>query len=217
MKTSVRVLFDDCLSRFPELSICSESIIKAFEAICSCYHSGGKLLICGNGGSASDAEHMVGELMKKFLIKRFAPQFIKDRLSESGVNNASYLHDNLEQGLAAISLVSQTSLISAIMNDIGTDMVFAQQVYGYGKPQDVLIAFSTSGNSANVVNAINIAKVLDMTTIGLTGKTGGTMKNICDITICVPENITFKIQELHLPVYHLLCLMVEQEFFGDPQ
>lgn len=214
MKNAVKKLFDDTLQQYPLLIQCTADIASAFEAVCSCYNGGGKLLVCGNGGSASDAEHIVGELMKKFCIKRPALDEFKRKLSLLGIGNADYLFNNLERGLPAISLVSQTSLITALINDIGQDMVFAQQVFGYGKRGDVLIALSTSGNSPNVVNAVSVAKALDMVTIGFTGQGGGKMKKLCDVCICVPEATTHKIQELHLPVYHLLCLMIEQEFFG---
>lgn len=214
MKTSVKKLYQNFFNEYPQLSVCSLEIAGAFEAICTCYHDGGKLLVCGNGGSASDAEHIVGELMNKFAIKRPAPADMHERLSESGAKNADYLFSKLEQGLAAISLVSQTSLMTAIINDIGADMVFAQQVYGYGKAGDVLLALSTSGNSPNVVNAVNVARAVGMSSIGFTGESGGIMKDLCHITIRVPEKITCRVQQLHLPVYHLLCSMVEDEFFG---
>lgn len=214
MKTPVKKLYDDFFGHFPELSACNSEISGAFEAICNCYRAGGKLLACGNGGSASDAEHIVGELMNKFAIKRAAPLQMHEKLIASGVRNADYLFSKLEQGFAAVSLVSQTSLMTAIINDIGADMVFAQQVYGYGKEGDILLALSTSGNSPNVVNAVGVAKAVGMTTIGFTGESGGIMREICHITICVPEKITYKVQQQHLPVYHLLCSMVEEEFFG---
>jgi len=214
MKISVKKLYQDFFEQYPQLSVCASEICSAVEAICTCYRSGGKLLVCGNGGSASDAEHIVGELMNKFAIKRPAPVQMLNRLQESGVKNADYLFSKLEQGLAAISLVSQTSLMTAIINDIGADMVFAQQVYGYGRPGDVLLALSTSGKSPNVVNAVAVAKAVGMTSIGFTGENGGIMKDLCHITIRVPEIITCKVQQLHLPVYHLLCSLVENEFFG---
>lgn len=214
MKNSVQKLINDCVQRFPKLYQCMDDLIDAFEALCYSFSHNGKLLVCGNGGSAADAEHIVGELMKKFLIKRPAPAILKQKLSALGADNADYIFKNLEQGLPAVSLVSHTSLITALVNDIGADMVFAQQVYGYGRAGDILFALSTSGNSTNVVNAVSVARALDMTVIGLTGENGGVMKSLCNITIRVPETTTFKIQELHLPVYHLLCSMVEEEFFG---
>jgi D-sedoheptulose 7-phosphate isomerase len=214
MKNSVKKLYQDFFAQYPQLSVCSSDIAEAFEAICNCYRTGGKLLVCGNGGSASDAEHIVGELMNKFAFRRPAPEQMRERLHETGAKNADYLFSKLEQGLAAISLVSQTSLMTAIINDVGVDMVFAQQVYGYGKAGDILLALSTSGNSPNVVNAVTVARAIGMSTIGFTGENGGVMKELCHITIRVPEKITCKIQQLHLPVYHLLCAMVEDEFFG---
>lgn len=214
MKTAVKNLLDECLKRYPELSLCSNAVIEAFEAIRSCYAHGGKVLACGNGGSASDAEHIVGELMKKFSIKRVAPQRLKDRLDALGYSDSDKLCSMLEPALPAISLVSQSSVLTAIANDTGAEMIFAQQVYGLGKPGDVLIALSTSGNSPNIISAIKIANALDMVTIGFTGETGGIMKSLCSVIVTVPSPVTFKIQELHLPVYHLLCAMIEEEFFG---
>ncbi|HEX3018886.1 MAG TPA: SIS domain-containing protein [Chitinispirillaceae bacterium] len=214
MKSSVKKLFEDFFIQFPELSVCSFEINGAFDVLRSCYNAGGKLLACGNGGSAADVEHIVGELMNKFILRRPAPLQMRENLLASGAKNPDYLFGKLEQGFSAISLVSQTALMTAIINDIGADMVFAQQVYGYGKPGDVLFALSTSGNSPNVVNAVSVAKALGMITIGFTGESGGTMKDLCHITIRVPERTTFKIQQQHLPVYHLLCCMIEEEFFG---
>jgi len=215
MKNSAQRLLNDCLKRFPELTTCSEDLIKAFDAMCNCFAHGGKVLVCGNGGSASDTEHIVGELMKKFLIKRPAPLQFRDKLDALGYSDSDKLYSQLEQSLPAISLVSQTSIITAIANDIGSDMIFAQQVYGYGKAGDILIALSTSGNSTNVVNALKIATALDMVTIALTGECGGAMMSLSKIAIRVPSCVTFKVQELHLPVYHLLCSMIEEEFFGN--
>ena len=176
MKTAVKNLLDECLKRYPELSLCSNAVIEAFEAIRSCYAHGGKVLACGNGGSASDAEHIVGELMKKFSIKRVAPQRLKDRLDALGYSDSDKLCSMLEPALPAISLVSQSSVLTAIANDTGAEMIFAQQVYGLGKPGDVLIALSTSGNSPNIISAIKIANALDMVTIGFTGATRGIKK-----------------------------------------
>lgn len=214
MKKGVRALFDEFLVRYPALNGCSESIMDAYTILVKCYSRGGKVLACGNGGSAADAEHIVGELMKKFGIKRPVDSKFRERLLSLGYDFAEHLASQLEQALPAISLVSQTGLITAIVNDIGGDMIYAQQVYGYGKAGDVLIALSTSGSSGNVLTAIKVARALDMDVIGFTGESGGKMKQYCSSAICVPSDITFKIQEYHLPVYHLLCLMVEQEFFG---
>jgi D-sedoheptulose 7-phosphate isomerase len=214
MKNNARKLFDECVKRYPCLGSCSNEILNAFELLVKCYSQGGKVLICGNGGSAADAEHIVGELMKKFRIKRPVDSAFKDKLVSLGFESAEQLISQLEGALPAISLVSQSSLITAVANDIGSEMIFAQQVYGYGKPGDVLIALSTSGNSSNVVAAIKVARALDMNVIGFTNEFGGKMKSLCNVAICVPDTITFQIQELHLPVYHLLCSMIEEEIFG---
>jgi D-sedoheptulose 7-phosphate isomerase len=215
MKNSVQMLLDDCLSRFPQLNFCKKDLCDTFDAIVKCYSQGGKLLICGNGGSASDAEHIVGELMKKFRVKRSAPCSLLEKMTGLGFDDAQTICAKLEPALPAFSLVSQSSLITAIINDIGGDMIFAQQVYGYGKPGDILFGISTSGNSSNVINAIKVARALDMVTIGFTNENGGVMKSLCDVTIRVAASITFQVQELHFPAYHLLCSMVEEEFFGS--
>jgi D-sedoheptulose 7-phosphate isomerase len=214
MKVKVQSLLDTCIQKFSVLEECRKELISSFEILVNCYKNEGKVLVCGNGGSASDADHIVGELMKKFRIKRPVEPAFRERLLSLGYDFAEHLASKLERGLPAISLVGQSGLISAIVNDIGGEMVFAQQVYGYGKSGDVLIALSTSGNSANIITALKVARALDMKVIGLAGATGGQMKSLCTATICVPEMITADIQELHLPVYHLLCSMLEEEFFG---
>ncbi|HMA65356.1 MAG: SIS domain-containing protein [Fibrobacterota bacterium] len=214
MKNSTKVLFDVCMEKYPSLHTCSKEIMNAFNALLNCFTNGGKVLVCGNGGSAADAEHIVGEFMKKFRVMRPVNKDFIKKMTELGYDDAEHLASKLETGLPAISLVSQTSLITAVINDVGGEYVFAQQVYGYGKPNDVLIALSTSGNSANVVAAVKVARALGMAVIGFTNVMGGKMKPLCNINICVPDTITFQIQELHLPVYHLLCAMVEEEIFG---
>ncbi len=202
------------MERYTPLQLCGNDIVNAFNSLIKCYSQGGKVLVCGNGGSAADAEHIVGELMKKFRIKRPAESKLKDKLNSMGIDFEEHYFLQLERALPAISLVSHSALITAIVNDIGGDMIFAQQVYGYGKPGDVLIGLSTSGNSTNVITAIKVALALDMDVIGFTNTTGGRMKELCNTTICVPDIVTFQIQELHLPIYHLLCAMVEEEMFG---
>lgn len=207
-------MFEELLKEFPVLNSCKESMLQAFFIIVNTYEHNGKLLVCGNGGSASDAEHIVGELMKGFRSKRGIPKEDRDQLLKVDPVNGEGLIRGLQCALPAISLVSQTSLLTAFANDVDADMIFAQQVYGYGEINDVLIAITTSGNSKNVINAAIIAKALGMNIIGLTGKSGGKLLRYCDVAICVPSDITFRIQEYHLPVYHALCAMVEQEFFG---
>ncbi|WP_307303169.1 SIS domain-containing protein [Neobacillus driksii] len=198
--------------KYPELIECQSSIEAAFEQMKKAYESGRKLLLAGNGGSAADCEHVVGELMKGFMSKRPLPQKMKEKLK--AVSGDDYLSENLQGALPAISLVSHSALMTAFANDVAPDMVFAQQVYGYGKPGDVFIGFSTSGNSSNVNHAVKVAKALGLVTVGLTGKSGGALKELCDVTICVPYDSTPDIQERHLPIYHALCVMIEEEFFS---
>lgn len=201
------------IAKYPDLEQCEQSILTAFEKIKDSYKNGGKVLIAGNGGSAADSEHIVGELMKGFILNRPIPEDMKEKLKV--VNNGDdYLGENLQGALPAISLVSQTALLTAFSNDVAPDMIFAQQVYGYGKEGDVFIGLSTSGNSRNIINAAKVAKALEMTTIAFTGRDGGRLKDIADVIIRVPFDSTPDIQERHLPIYHTLCIMLEEEFFS---
>ena len=213
MKPKVKRLIETYCTHYAMLQGCSPDMIAAFDAVANCYRNGGKLLLCGNGGSAADADHIVGELMNKFMLRRPIPEPIAKILQE--YDNGEYLAHNLQQSLPAISLVTSDALITAVANDIGADMVFAQQVYGYGKPGDVLWVLSTSGNSINVVNAVKVANACGLITIGFTGKDGGVLKSLCDIMVRVPESLACKVQELHLPAYHMICAMLEEEFFGS--
>ena len=194
----------DLINRYPELDECSKDIEKALELMIDTYKNGGKILVCGNGGSASDSEHIVGELMKGFILKRTVTD---ERIPEE-------LRKGLQGSLPAISLPSQSAILSAYINDVEPMMMFAQLVYGYAKSEDLLIGLSTSGNSKNVVNAAKVAKALGVKTLALTGKNESNLSEICDVTIRVPEIETYKIQELHLPVYHYLCAEVEKNFFN---
>ena len=214
MKQQVEHIINELMACYPKLEICKSDIVKAFEMIKSCYENGGKLLICGNGGSAADADHIVGELMKSFKIKRNLRSWDVEKLKKSFPEDGEYMSGHLQGALPAISLVSHSAFNYAFINDVAADMVFAQQVFGYGKAGDVLIGISTSGNSQNVVNAIKVASSFDIRTIGMTGEGGGKMAGLCDITIKAPEHETYKVQEYHLPVYHALCAMIEMEFFG---
>lgn len=213
MKQKLKDILEQFIQCYPQLEVCKEDIIKAFFILKQTYEDGGKVLICGNGGSASDSEHIVGELMKGFMLKRSLSKEHRDKLTAAFNEDGQYLADNLQGALPAISLVSQTSLAYAFINDVAPDMVFAQQVYGYGRAGDALIGLSTSGNSKNVVNAIKVAKVFGLRIVGMTGEKGGVMKKLCDVTIKVPASETYKIQEYHLPIYHVLCMMIEMEFF----
>jgi D-sedoheptulose 7-phosphate isomerase len=205
----------DLILRYPDLEACSEAITKAFELLVDSYRNKGKLLVCGNGGSASDSEHIVGELMKGFMCKRPVQPEYRNRLIEMYPEDGEYIASHLQGALPAISLVSHTSLTSAFINDQSADLVYAQQVYGYGRKGDSIIGISTSGNSKNVVFAIKVAKSLGLRTIGFTGKTGGKLGELCDVTIKIPYDSTPVVQERHLPVYHTLCIMLEQEFFKE--
>jgi D-sedoheptulose 7-phosphate isomerase len=198
---------------YPGLDVCVADIKAAFTMLRDGYLRGGKLLTCGNGGSASDAEHIVGELMKGYLLKRPVSEGMRSKLLSSNAEDGGYLADHLQGGLPAISLVSQTSLLSAIANDTAPDMVYAQQVYVYGREGDILLGISTSGNSSNVVRAMQVARGLGLHTIGLTGRTGGKLRSLCDVCIRVPASETTLVQERHLPIFHVLCAMLEEEFF----
>jgi D-sedoheptulose 7-phosphate isomerase len=171
------------------------------------------LLVCGNGGSAADAEHIVGELMKGFVKRRPLPNDVAEKLKNVDNDIGKYLGENLQQGLPAIALHTHTALSTACMNDIDGNIIYAQQVYGYGSEKDILLGISTSGNAKNVLYAMIAARAKGLKTIALTGGTGGEMKRHADVAIIVPETETYKIQELHLPVYHTLCLMIEEYFF----
>lgn len=215
MTVKGKELLDDLFQSHPELFICRDSIEKAFRILKDCYDRGGKVLVCGNGGSASDSEHIVGELMKGFICNRKIDMSHRNQLCEMFPVVGSYLAGHLQGALPAISLVSQTGFTTAYGNDVAADMIFAQQVYGYAKKGDVLIGLSTSGNSKNVIHALMVAKALSVSTIGFTGNTGGQMKGLCDTVIMVPAADTFKVQEYHLPIYHTLCAMIEAEYFSE--
>ena len=205
---------EELITRYPQLGPLKEQIGKAAAAIIRSYESGGKLLLCGNGGSCSDSDHIVGELMKGFENKRQISDVFKNKLTQSAGERGAYLAEKLQQALPAISLTAHSALITAVANDTDADLIFAQQVTGYGNAGDVILGISSSGNSQNVIDALITAKAKDMVVIGLTGETGGKMKACCDILINVPGKRTAFVQELHLPVYHVLCLMVEHHFFG---
>ncbi len=204
---------EQLISTYPELKVCATDIQSAFEILRTCYRKGGKVLTCGNGGSASDAEHIVGELMKGYLLKRPISDLVRTRLVTADARDGEYIAAHLQGALPAISLVSQSSLISAISNDTAADMVFAQQVFGYGREGDVLIGLSTSGNSSNIVHAVQVAQAQGLRTIAFSGPSGGALKSLADVCICVPGESTPAIQERHMPIYHVLCAMLEEEFF----
>ena len=207
---------EELFQRYPELRACEADIDCALKLITETYEKGGKILICGNGGSCSDAQHIVGELMKGFLLKRPMTEAQKNAFDAAlGAEEAEAFASRLQRGLPAISLDSQSALFTAYANDADADYVYAQAVFGYGKPEDLLIGISTSGNSKNVVLAMKTAKALGIRGISLTGAKESKLSVLSDVTIRVPETETFKVQELHLPVYHYLCAATEEYFFGE--
>jgi D-sedoheptulose 7-phosphate isomerase len=175
------------------------------RALLECFQSGGKALLCGNGGSAADCEHMVGELMKGYLSPRPLPAGVHEAILAASPGNGDYLANHLQGALPAVSLVSQMSLTSAIASDVAADMVFAQQVYGYGRPGDMLLAIITSGNSGSVLHGAQVARAVGLRTIGFTGHTGGALRALCTVAICVPLQRTADVQERQLAIYHALC------------
>jgi D-sedoheptulose 7-phosphate isomerase len=212
MKT--KHILAEMLNRYSQLAPLEEPIKKAAEIIIETYKNGGKVLVCGNGGSCSDADHIVGELMKSFEGRRPLSLPLQEKLKQLSPETGAMLAEKLQQGLPAISLTVHSALITAIANDICGEVIYAQQVVGFGNQGDVLIGLSTSGNSQNVIDAMIVARAKGLITIGMTGETGGKMKEWCDILLNVPERRTAYVQELHLPVYHAICMMIETEIFG---
>ena len=200
---------EDLAERYPDLAYLSGCILAAVDKLRECYESGGKILICGNGGSAADAEHISGELLKGFISKREPEGEELERLTAALGESAK----KLQRGIPAIPLTSLTSVLSAFANDVEPELVFAQITYALGKPGDVLVCLSTSGNSGNVVAAAKAAKALGISTVALTGKGGGKLGEMCDVTIAAPETETYKVQEYHLPIYHAICAELERILF----
>ena len=216
-KKSAQEIRTELFQRYPQLEVCRESIMLAFGCLKSSYKAGGKLLIAGNGGSAADSEHIVGELMKSFQFAREAdPDTMKQLKLLYGENGAD-LAEIMEGALPAIPLTSMPALSTAFANDVEPTACFAQMVNALGRPEDVFLGITTSGNSKNILLALMMAKAKGMSAILLTGETGGVCRGIADISICVPERETAKVQELHLPVYHALCAMLESALFQEKQ
>ena len=193
------------MKRYPMLAGMREEIELVFCIMKDSYEKGGKLLVCGNGGSAADSDHIVGELMKGFYKQRKLPAAEKIRFGEQG--------EKLQGALPAIALSQHSALSTAFLNDVDPEMVFAQQVYGYGAEDDVFLGLSTSGNSVNVISAAKVAAAKGMKVIAMTGKDGGAMRELSDVCLVVPAQMTADIQEFHLPIYHALCSMLEDYFF----
>lgn len=212
--SDVKPIFEELFQRYPALEVCRNEIWKSYEVIKASYENSGKLLVAGNGGSASDSEHIVGELMKGFVEPRKLSVEFSEKLKCVNQEMGTELAEKLQGALPAIALVDHVALSTAYLNDVDPLLGFAQQVNGYGVEGDVLLAISTSGNSKNILYACTVAKAKGMKVVGLTGKDGGKLKDMSDVSIIVPEDETYKIQELHLPVYHWLCLALEERFFG---
>lgn len=215
LKPRLEKYIDLLIERYPILEECRQSLIEAYLVMEECYEHDGKLLIAGNGGSAADSEHIAGELMKRFKTPRpVTPEFAEKLKSIDPIRGAN-LAKNLERGLMAIPLVAHEALSTAYINDVDGLGVFAQQLYGFGRSGDVFLGISTSGNSKNVISATVVARALGIKVISLTGARGGELADIADVSVKVPQRETYMIQELHLPVYHCWCLMLEDRFFGN--
>ncbi len=208
-------LREELFQRYPKLESCRASIIEAFETLLALYKNGGKLLIAGNGGSAADSDHITGELTKSFLFKRQIPSELEENLAKMFGDEGKELSMHLEGGLPAIPLTVMNASNTAFANDTDPKASFAQLVNALGRKGDVFLGITTSGNSGNIIEALMVAKAKGMRTIALTGRTGGKCKGLADVCICAPEDETFKIQELHLPIYHALCTMIESELFEE--
>lgn len=207
---------DDLILRYPQLACCKDDILEAFEIIKTSFKHCGKLLIAGNGGSCADCEHIAGELMKGFKSARHVSDNFKTKLCEIDNDAGKKVAEKLQMGLPCIALTNHQGLNTAYINDVedGGLYVYAQQINVYGNDKDVFLAISTSGNSKNIYNACIVAKAKGLKIVGLSGETGGNLAKIADVCIRVPLKETFKIQELHLPIYHCLCLMLENFFYN---
>ena len=205
----------DLITRYSALDVCKVDLISAYQLIAKGFENKNCLFICGNGGSASDADHIVGELVKGFENPRSLDPKLSKKLTDKDPNLGKVLVDGLQQGLPAIALYGNHAIATAVSNDNHAHLVYAQQLQALGKPGDVLLAISTSGNSSNILYALYLAQQIGIHTIGLTGKSGGKMKNYCEVCIRAPSSRTLQIQEYHLPLYHTICLMLENHFFGE--
>lgn len=205
----------ELIERYPCLSVCEKDIREAANKIIASYKKGGKLMVAGNGGSAADSDHITGELLKSFVKKRTPEESFISKLKKIDADTGAYLADKLQGSLPAIALTNNSALMTASLNDVDGNVMFAQQLNGFGQKGDIFLGISTSGNSADIVYATVVAKAKGLVTVALTGRDGGKLKNLADISIVVPQKETFKIQELHLPVYHALCLTIEEYFWKE--
>lgn len=215
MNETMQKHIDLLVSRYPALDAVKDDIQRAYEIMKDCYDGGGKLLIAGNGGSCADAQHIVGELMKGFCRRRPVSGDFRKALLAADAEDGGEIADKLQGGLAAIALTDHQALNTAFANDVDANFCYAQQVYGYGRPGDVLLGISTSGNARNLMYAVAVAKAKGMKVIGLCGKDGGRLGKAADCAIIAPAGETYMIQELHLPIYHALCLMLEDTYFAE--
>ena len=204
---------DAFFERHPDLTPLREQIMQTCNILITAFQNGNKLLLCGNGGSCADCDHIAGEFLKGFLLKRPVSQNLKDTMAEKYGEYGAEIADKLQQGLPTISLNTHSAAISAFENDVDPELIYAQQVLAYGKPGDVLIGISTSGGAKNVAAAVMTAKSMGLHTIGLTGKDGGKLAQLAELPLIMPQCETYRIQEDHLAVYHLLCAVVEYELF----
>jgi len=211
----MNALLEELMERYHALEECRAEIERAGELMMETYRAGGKIMVCGNGGSCADSDHIVGELMKGFLKLRPIKGKKRDALCQALGDSGEEIVDKLQGGIPAISLPAQAAVLSAFANDVDASLVYAQLVYGYARKGDLLIGLSTSGNSKNVVAAARVAKAVGISALALTGSRESKLSAICDRTVRVPETETFKVQELHLPIYHYLCAYMENEIFGD--
>jgi len=208
------ILLNDLIRRYPGIADLKEYVRTTYEVILESLKKGGTVFTCGNGGSASDSEHIAGELLKGFILKRELKDELKNQFSDKFGEDGLKVANKLQYGLRAISLTSHPAFITAFANDVDANLIFAQQLFGLGRKGDVLIAISTSGNSANIYNCILTASIMGIKTVLLTGKSGGRCCALADVALKIPETEAYKIQEYHLPIYHTLCLMIEDYFYG---
>lgn len=206
-------MINKLINKYPELECCKSDLEKAVEILKNCYNKGGKLLICGNGGSSADSSHITGELMKGFLLKRKLPETVKKKFADLFGESGLYIANNLQGALPAISLPDQTAILTAFNNDVDADLGYAQLVYGYGKTQDVLLCLSTSGNSKNVINAAKAAAIKGIKVISMVGESKCLLDDLSHVSIHAPRPDTASVQELHLPIYHAICAELEKYFF----
>ena len=216
-KSRVLEQYERLFHRYPALDGLRGSVMEAYLLLRGCYSRGGKLLIVGNGGSCADAGHIVGELMKGFYLKRPFPEEKRAAIAAQTESLLPGTAELLQQALPAIDLTQHGALSTAVQNDLEPLLTAAQQVAGYGKPGDVVLGISTSGNAKNVALAVGVAKALGLSTIGLTGGSGGQLKELCDCAIIAPAHTPADVQEYHLPIYHTLCAMLEEKFFGETE